>query len=170
MTIIVVGALVLCRTLLTALAAEPPPARDDLDDVVHELFVFSDVGVVTAVYSAFRRGVMPVDAGMELLAEVGALDGAGRVTALGRWLGERLAVEVPPPVSSDLPAAALLVRLATLSGDQAWLQFNRWLADRDPVKAADEVLTTAARAAPAVRVVAVDMVAGLGDLALPAWL
>jgi hypothetical protein len=84
-------------------------------------------------------------------------------------LAERLTVEVPPPVSPDLSAAALLHRLATLSGDETWLQFTRWLVDRDPVKAADEVLAAACEATPAMRVAAVDMVGGLGELALPAW-
>lgn len=163
------GAAVLCRTLLTVLATEPPPAAADLADTVHQLFRFADYGEVGAAYDAFRRGVMPVDAGMELLAEIGAVDGRGRITALGRWLRERLVADVPPPVTPDLPAADLLARLATLPDDEARRQSGRWLAERDPVKAADELLAAAAGAAPAERVVAVDVVAGLGEPAMPAW-
>jgi hypothetical protein len=38
------GGAVLCRTLLTALAGDPPPSRDRLDEVVHELLHDMDVG------------------------------------------------------------------------------------------------------------------------------
>ena len=163
------GALVLCRTLLTALASQPPPAAPDLADTVHELFHHTDHGDISAVFSAFRQSVMPVDAGMELLGEIGAVDGEGRITALGRWMWERLVAEVPPPVTPDLSAPQLLDRLATLPDDEAWRQAGRWLVGRDLGKAADELLTAAGDAMPAQRVAAVDVVAGLGEPALPAW-
>jgi hypothetical protein len=72
-------------------------------------------------------------------------------------------------VSPDLSAEALPHLLATYPAEERWPQFNRWLVDRDPAKAADDVLAAACGATAAVRVVAVDMVAGLGDLAVPAW-
>ncbi len=159
----------LCRTLLTVLATEPPPVVADLVDTVHELFHFADYGEVGAVYEAFRRGVMPIEAGMELLAEIGAVDGGGRITPLGRWLRERLVADVPPPVTPDLSAAELLARLATLPYEEVWRQAGRWLAERDTVKAADELLAAAACTALAERVVAVDVVGGLGELAMPVW-
>lgn len=90
------GATVLCRTLLTVLAAEPPPAAADLEDTVHELLQYTDHRECGAVFEAFRRGVMPVDAGMELLAEIGAVDGQGRLTPLGHWMRERLVADAPP--------------------------------------------------------------------------
>ena len=57
------GAAVLCRMLLTLLATEPPLAAADLDGAVNELFHYAGHGEVGAVYEAFRRSVMPVDAG-----------------------------------------------------------------------------------------------------------
>ena len=163
------GAPVLLRTLLTVMTARTPPEMTDIPEAVHELLHYSDLGDASAVYSAFRRGVMPVDAGLELLGEVGALDGDGRVTELGRWMWQRLVEEWPPPLSPDEPAAAVLERLATLPGDEVWQQAGPWLAEREMSKAAAELLDAAATAPPAQRIVAVDVVAGLGEAALPAW-
>jgi hypothetical protein len=68
-----------------------------LEDAVHGLLVKqADYGEADAVYQAFRWGVMPVDAGMELLGQVGAVDGKGRITSLGGWMRERLDAEAPP--------------------------------------------------------------------------
>jgi hypothetical protein len=163
------GAPVLLRTLLTVMTAQLPPAVSDIAEAVHELLHYSAVGDASAVYSAFRRGVMPVDAGLEFLAEVGAVDGNGRVTALGRWMWQRLVEEWPPPVSPDAPTAALLERLASLPGDEVWQHAGPWLAERETGKAAAELLEAAATALPAQRIAAVDVVAGLGESALPAW-
>jgi hypothetical protein len=164
------GASVLCRSLLIALDAQPTPSPDDLSDAVDDLLDGAGPGDVTAVYSAFRRGVMPVDAGMELLSEIGAIDAAGSLTALGRWLRQRLEAEFPPPVSRDLSAAALLDRLALLPDDEVWRQAGRWLLDRDLRKAAEELLSAASVAGPAQRLVAVNVVAGLAESAsVPAW-
>jgi len=162
------GAPVLLRTLLTAMTAQSPPERADIPEAVHEL-LHCDLGDAGAVYSAFRRGVMPVDAGLELLAEIGAVDGAGRPTELGRWMWQRLVEEWPPPLSPDVPAAAVLERLATLPGDEVWQQAGPWLAEREMSEAAAELLDAAATAPSAQRIVAVDVVAGLGESALPAW-
>jgi hypothetical protein len=163
------GAPVLLRTLLTVMTARTPPEVTNLPEAVHELLYYSDPGDTSAVYSAFRQGVMPVDAGLELLGEVGAFDGDGRVTELGRWMWQRLVEEWPPPLSPDEPAAAVLERLATLPGDEVWRQAGPWLAEREMSKAAAELLDAAATAPPAQRIVAVDVVAGLGEAALPAW-
>lgn len=163
------GAQVVCRTLLTALASQSSPAALDLADTVHELlFHDADYRDSGAAFEAFRRGVMPVDAGMELLGEIGAVDGEGRITALGRWMWERLVAEVPPPVTPDLSAPQLLDRLATLPDDEMWRQAGRWLVGRDIGKAADELLSAAEHTMPAQRVAAVDVVDGLGEPALPA--
>jgi hypothetical protein len=162
------GVSVLCRSLLAALDVQPAP--EDLSDAVDDLLDDAGPGVVAAVYSAFRRGIMPVDAGLELLSEIGAIDDTGDLTALGRWLRQRLEAEFPPPVSRDLPAAALLDRLATLPGDEVWRQAPLWLLDRDLRKAAKELLSAASVAGPAQRLAAVDIVAGLDESAsVPAW-
>jgi hypothetical protein len=163
------GAPVLLRTLLTVMTAQSPPEMADLPEAVHELLHYSDLGDAGAVYSAFRRGVMPVDAGLELLAEVGAVDGDGRPTELGRWMWQRLVEEWPPPLSPDVPAPAVLDRLVALPGDEVWQQAGPWLVEREMSEAAAELLDAAAAAPPAQRIVAVDVVAGLGESALPAW-
>lgn len=164
------GAAVLCRMLLTALAADQPSAAAELEEAVHSLLLQqADYGEVDAVYQAFRRGVMPVDAGMELLGQIGAVDGQGRITPLGGWMRERLVAEAPPPVTPDLSAADLLARLVTLPDDEVWRQVGRWLSGRDLPKAADELLATAVDATPEQRVAAIDVVAGLGEPAMPAW-
>ena len=163
------GAPVLLRTLLTVMTAQSPPEMADIPGAVHELLHYSDLGDASAVYSAFRRGVMPVDAGLELLAEVGAVDGDGNLTDLGRWMWQRLIEEWPPPISPDAPAATLLERLATLPGDEVRQQAGPWLAERGTGKAAAELLDAATTAPPAQRIAAVDVVAGLGESALAAW-
>ncbi|MCM4084572.1 plasmid pRiA4b ORF-3 family protein [Paractinoplanes hotanensis] len=163
------GAPILLRTLLTVMTAQSPPEMKDIPEAVHELLHYFDLGDASAVYSAFRRSVMPVDAGLELLGEVGAVDGDRRVTELGRWMWQRLLDEWPPPLSPDAPASAVLERLATLPGDGVWRQAGPWLAEREMSKAAAELLDAAATAPPAQRIVAVDVVAGLGEAALPAW-
>jgi hypothetical protein len=152
------GAPVLLRTLLTVMTAQTPPKMTNIPQAVNELLHYSDLGDASAVYSAFRRGVMPMDAGLE-----------GRVTELGRWMWQRLVEEWPPPLSPDEPAAAVLERLATLPGDEVWQQARPWLAEREMSKAAAELLDAAATAPPAQRIAAVDVVAGLGESALPAW-
>jgi hypothetical protein len=129
----------------------------------------ADYGEVDAVYQAFRRGVMPVDAAMELLCQVGAVDGQGRVTPLGGWMRERLVAEAPPPVTPDLSAADLLARLGTLPDDEVWRKAGRWMSGREVAKAADELLAAAIDATSAQRVAAVGVVAGLDEPAMRAW-
>jgi hypothetical protein len=141
-----------------------------LEEAVHGLLLKqADYGEADAVYQAFRRGVMPVDAALELLGQVGAVDGRGRITPLGGWMRERLVAEAPPPVSPELSAAELLARLVSLPEDEMWRQAGRWLSGREVATAAGELLAAAADAAPARRVAAVDVVAGLGEPAIPAW-
>jgi hypothetical protein len=160
------GAPVLLRTLLSA---QRFPMLGDLPEAVFELLHYIDVDDATAVYSAFRRSVMPVDSGLALLAEAGAVDDDGNPTELGRWMSQRLIEEWPPPVSPDAPAVALLDRLAALPDDEVRRQVGPWLAERDSGEAAAELLTAASTASPTQRIVAVDVVARLGEAALPAW-
>jgi hypothetical protein len=80
-------ALEIGRLVLTVLATDPPPARDDLHwTITDTLFAASP-----ALCGIFTRGSglrHPVDVAMGLLAAFGAVDGAGgqwRTTPLGRW-------------------------------------------------------------------------------------
>jgi hypothetical protein len=163
------GAAVLCRTLLTVLAQQPPPTRAGLEHAIGDLLHYVDYWQAVAVFESFRRGVMPVDAGMELLAEIGAVDRRQHVTPLGAWMRQRLADEEPPVVTPDLLAPDLLTRLATLPDDDMWERAGKWLSGRDVGQAGADLLAAASAATPAQRIVAVDVVAGIGEPALPAW-
>jgi Plasmid pRiA4b ORF-3-like protein len=163
------GGAVLCRTLLTALVREPQPSPERLDELVHELLHDMDFEQSSAVYQAFRRGVMPVDGGLEVLVEFGAVDSAARLTALGRWARDRFAEATPEPVTPDLSAADLLMRLAGLPEQDAWQEGRRWLRGHDPVRAVAAVLDAAETATPAARIAGIDLVGGLGEAARPAW-
>lgn len=163
------GAPVLLRSILTVMTIQPSPGIADIPRAAHDLLYYADIGDTSAAYSAFRRSVMPEDAGLELLVEIGAVDNDGRPTELGRWMLQRLIEEWPPPLALDAPAAAMLDRLAALPGDEIWRQAGPWLAERGAARAATELLNAAAAAPPAQRIAAVDVVAGLGEPALPAW-
>jgi hypothetical protein len=163
------GAVVLCRTLLTVLESEAPPAVDDLEDAVHERLRQHTDWQFSAVFEAFRRGVMPVEAGLEVLAEFGAVDATARLTPLGRWASRRFAAITPQLVSPDLPAAELLTRLASLPEQDGRQQAWRWLAGRDVGQAVSEVLAAAVEAKPAARVAGIDLVGGLGAAMRPVW-
>jgi hypothetical protein len=161
------GAVVLCRTLLTVLEDEPPV--DELEDRVDERLKAADLWQFGAVFEAFRRGVMPVEGGLKVLAEFGAVDAAARLTALGRWAGRRFAATTPQPVTPDLPASELLTRLAPLSEQDALRQAQRWLVGRDLEAAVAEVLSAAEVGTPAARLAGVDLVGALGEAMRPAW-
>jgi hypothetical protein len=162
------GAAVLCRVLLTVLATEPAPAAGDLAEIAYDLLRHLDIDEHSAVFESFRRGIMAFDVGMELLGEIGAVDEQGRITPLGRWLYERMIAD-KPEVTADLSATDLLAQLAKLpADDDMWQAAATWLYGRDVEKAADELLAAAGSAAPAERVVAVDVVAGIAEQAVPA--
>ncbi len=162
------GATVLCRALLAALASEPAPAAGDLEVAVREQLDQEDLRRQGAVYEAFRRGLMPVEGGLAVLAAFGAVDQMGRITALGRWASGRFAASTPQPVRSDLPAAELLARVAKLPRDDAWHTYVRWLDDQDLDKAVTAVLAAAAAGTPAQRIAGINLAAGLGEAAVPA--
>jgi hypothetical protein len=162
------GASVLCRTLLAVLAGDP--VLGDVDELVEERLIEEAGGRhVGAVYQAFRRGVMPVDAGAGLLLEFGAVDDSLRVTALGRWANERFAALAPQPVPADLPAAELLDRLAGMAQPDMWDVVRQWLAGRGVKQAATEVMAAAEHARPAARVAGIDLVGMLGEAMRPVW-
>ncbi len=79
----------------------------------------------------------------------------------GRWALQELNTRMPKPISADLPAEELIARIADCGGNDAW----PWLADRDPLPAAREILQAAAVATPAQRVAAVELVFMLDELA-----
>ncbi|MFB9408378.1 plasmid pRiA4b ORF-3 family protein [Dactylosporangium matsuzakiense] len=161
------GAAVLCRTLLAVLEDEPP--LDELEDRVDARLRVADLWQFGAVFEAFRRGVMPVDGGLEVLAEFGAVDAAARLTALGRWASRRFAAATPQPVTPDLLASELLCRLAPLSEQDALRQAQRWLAGRDIDEAVAAVFSAAEAGTPAARLAGIDLVGALGEAMRQAW-
>ncbi|MCW2916606.1 MAG: PRiA4b ORF-3-like protein [Actinomycetia bacterium] len=163
------GAAIACRLVLTALAADPAPAPDDLERVVHQLLDARGYKESGAVFQAFRRSLMPVEAALGLLQDFGAVDQRGTITPLGRWACRQLEDKVPEPVSSGLPAGKLLPRLAELDPEDARDQADRWLSGRKDIGSAGLLLAAAAQASPRERITAVTIVAGLGEDALPAW-
>ncbi|GAB2990614.1 hypothetical protein LWP59_07060 [Amycolatopsis acidiphila] len=155
------GARTLCRAVLTAAADECPP--ETAAEIVEE---YEDAATA---HKAFRQtGELPVAEAVALLRSFGALDGKKRLTPLGRWAHERYEARAPESVTSDLPPAELLARLAPLTEDEAWRLALRWFGDRRPVFGAAQLLDAAEFCAPVARVAAVDVAAGFGAEALPA--
>lgn len=108
-----------------------------------------------------------------LLAGFGAVGGgAGRpvITPLGRWAAVHLADGLPGLADPGLPPGDMIAEAARFGDEEqrdhvAW----GWLAERDPVEAAREILTSAEGMSPLLRSVAVRVVERLGEAALPAW-
>ncbi len=165
-----VGAAVVCRLVLAALATDPPPAGDQLEIVVHRMSHDLDLDDAIAMSNAFGSYTMPARSALPLLADFGVVDDRVRLTPLGRWAAEQLeARAVASAVTPDLSAGALLTRLAAVRDDEAWAMVRRWGRGRSVGDASIELLRAGAAATPAERVAAVDIVLGLGDEARPAW-
>jgi hypothetical protein len=116
---------------------------------------------------------MPLAGLLALLAEFGAVAAdAGKpvISPLGRWAVGQLAAGLPGLADPDLSAAEMIGEAAQFADEEqrdhvAW----GWLAERQPVEAAREILTTAEGMSPRLRGVAVGVVQRLGEDALPAW-
>jgi hypothetical protein len=161
------GARLACQAVVMALATNPPTPRDQLEETTHALLDHSQPGDITAVYQAFRRGIMPVDGALEVLADFGALDDAQQptLTPLGRWAWQRLR-----PASADgISAAELLAALASLDEYEAAALAKQWFESRPLADACDQLLQLAATTAPAQRISVVDLIASLGEVTTPAW-
>jgi hypothetical protein len=108
-----------------------------------------------------------------LLAGFGAVAGArGRpaITPLGRWAAGHLADGLAGPADPGLPAAEMVAEAARFGDEEQQDHFAwGWLAEREPVQAAREILAAAEDMSPLRRSVAVRLVEALGDNALPAW-
>ncbi len=108
-----------------------------------------------------------------LLTHLGAVDGTAadpRPTALGRWAVSALRGDVPPPVEG-LSASELLDRLAASDdAEEQWRVAGPWLRQRPPERSPDELLAAAREVGAARRLAAVNLVDGLGEETVPAWL
>ncbi|MGQ0779262.1 MAG: plasmid pRiA4b ORF-3 family protein [Pseudonocardiales bacterium] len=143
---------------------------DTDDDTVPGLWL-------TALIAAFAASAGNEDKAVATVSDVlvgfGAATRHGQrldATPLGRWASQEMHARMPEPISADLPAAELIARLADPGENDAWRAAQPWLADRDPLPAAREILAAAAVATPAQRIAAVEVVFALGDPAEAAWL
>ncbi|MFI0447374.1 plasmid pRiA4b ORF-3 family protein [Actinomadura sp. 6N118] len=161
------GAAIACRHVLTVLATGAPPTADVLEDTVHQLLEAD--GDTLAVFQAFQRGLMPVEAAVGLLQEFGAIDQRQTITDLGRWGLDQLRNRIPEPILPDLSPRQLLTRLTDLPDEEIWTQGWTWLRGRRADEAAEALLAAAADATPRERITAVNLLTQLGDQALPAW-
>lgn len=156
------GAGTLCRAVLAAAASGAP-----LSTVAHIVSRYEDAE--TALESFRQTSELAVADAVALLTTFGALDDKHRLTPLGQWAHEKFEARAPESVTPDLPAPELLARLAPLPEDESWRLALRWFGDRRPVYGAAQLLHAAEYATPVERVAAVDVVAGFGVEALPAW-
>jgi hypothetical protein len=139
---------------------------------MHALLRGAPAGDATAVYEAFRRDVMPVDAALEVLADFGAVDDADRpkLTPLGRWAWHQPGPFGAGPASAgQLSAGELLTVLATLDEYEGSTLGKQWFAGRPLADGCTQLLDAAADAGPVERVAAVDLVASFGEATLPVW-
>jgi hypothetical protein len=167
--------------LLTVLGEDSAPAADGLWQPVFEaLEVLGDrydKRSWEALTAADRYGEpengKPLAGLVELLAGFGAVAGtAGKpaITSLGRWAAEHLAAGLAAPADPLLPAGEMIAEAAQLGDEEQQDHVARaWLAGREPIRAAREILAAAEDMSPLRRSAAVRLVEALGDDALPAW-
>ena len=115
----------------------------------------------------------PLGGLVALLAGFGAVTGdPGRpaITPLGRWAAGHLAAGLPGRADPGLPAGEMIAEAARFDDEGQQNHVARgWLAEREPVQAAREILAAAEGMSPLQRSVAVRLLELLGDDALPAW-
>ena len=170
------------RGILGALAARPWPSPGELTEHLRgSLFDDDwddddwDDDAALRFLEAQRRHSgreRPLGGSLAPLIELGAVErSSGRVsiTALGRWGLQNVTAREPQPIAADLTPGALLARLTGIAERDAWAAAQPWLAGRDPLGAARDLLTAAASAEPAQRITAVELVGALGPPADPAW-
>jgi Plasmid pRiA4b ORF-3-like protein len=108
-----------------------------------------------------------------LLAGFGAVaDNRGRpaITPLGRWATGHLADGLAGRADPALSAGEMIAEAARFGDEEQQDHFTRgWLAGREPVQAAREILAAAEDMSPLRRIVAVRLVEVLIDDGLPAW-
>ena len=88
---------------------------------------------------------------------------------MGHWALETLQARAPRPISTDLTATELLMRLTQIDEDEQSYAAQPWLAGRAPLPASRDLLAAAATATPAQRIAAVELVHTLGPRADAAW-
>lgn len=173
---------ILAFTVLSVLALDALAAGDELEKMVRAVIHSNPDLYGTVPYNAFDRYADPATGQrlgglLTLLGMFGAVAGEPKdpqITPLGRWALARTRADaragVPEPINADLPAEEVVARLAGADdGDDAWEAVQPWLAARTEVAAAREILGAAVGATATQRLATVEVVAELGEPALPAW-
>ena len=166
------GATICARVLLAKLAVDPGAAPDEVRRFGREAVAEEHSEAVFRFFTGWYRLTSPVPAALDCLAELGAVqrDRTGAaLTPLGRWGLDELLAQAPRPIGSELTAAQLIALLADVEPDEQWRAAQPWLAARDPLAAAHDLLPAAAAAPADQRVAAVELVDALGPAADPAW-
>jgi hypothetical protein len=171
----------LVMALLTALGEDGAPVADGLWRPVFEVLQVLcdryDKPFWELIGAADRYGDPESERSLAglvaLLAGFGAVAGDPRkptITPLGRWATGPLAAGLAGPADPGWPAGEMIAEAAGFSDEKQQDHVARpWLAGREPVRAAREILTAAEGMSPLRRSVAVRLVDALGDDALPAW-
>jgi hypothetical protein len=135
----------------------------------HVEHIMRDRGDWTYRANPQRHGrVHPAEAALSVLRLFGAIKGT-RLTPLGVWVDSELRRVVPPPITPQLPAKDLLSQLVDVDEVDAWDRARRWFGERTDAQIVDELVPVATGASPAERLVAVDLISGLGDDAVAAF-
>jgi pRiA4b ORF-3-like protein len=171
----------LTMALLTVLAKERVPRRGGLwvpiRAALHDLCDRYDKDSWEALHAADRYFDLetgtPLAGLVELLAGFGAATGdPGKpvITPLGRWAAGHLADGLPGLADPAMPVVEVIAAVARFSDEEQQHHVaGGWLAGRDSVQAAREILAAAEGMSPLLRSVAVRVVERLGDDVLPAW-
>jgi Plasmid pRiA4b ORF-3-like protein len=158
---------------LRLVAAEPGPLRvEEFTGRVADLLRHSHDVVFTPFWELAVDCDQPASMVVEVLTRFGVVASTGGevgLSPLGGWALDQVASLTPPIVSETMTAAEVLAAVERLDDELAWRRAGPWLGARVPVTAARELLTVAASASPIHRMVALSLVAGLDDGALPAW-
>ena len=171
----------LAIALLTVLGEDSVPRTGGLWGPVHarlhDLCARYDKSSWEPLHAADRyyglESGMPLAGLLALLGEFGTVTGdAGKpmISPLGRWAAGHLAVGLPGLADPGLSAAEMIAEAAQFSDEEQQGHVARaWLAERQPVEAAREILSAAEEMSPRLRSVAVGVVGRLGQDALPTW-
>jgi hypothetical protein len=169
---------ILVHALLRVLAADVPPVGEDLWSAVSSMVDRDDEAYGSFSYRLLS-GYLDLATGypfgglLAVLGMFGVVTGTSadaRTTPLGRWAVARVEADTPRPIDAGLPAGDLVARLAAFGDTEvAWAAVQPWLTARTVVAAAREILAAAVGESPSRRLAAVEVVAGLGEPALPVW-
>lgn len=152
---------------LTAARDGCPPGRALRHRVHHVMDERGDWDILRSPQR--HASAHPAEAALEVLELFGVVAQTG-LTPLGQWAQAQLQGSVPAQITPELPAQELLAQLAGTDQVVVETKAHRWFGDRDADQLVVELVSAAAEASPAERVVAIDVIAELGEDAVAAIL